>query len=231
MMPIQESVSEKTVTESPSFWWSKAKFAYLVNAHHMKKIAQDSHQLNSSYLIILIRSRNIVYLKGIGFYTACQAIPVNAMVESICAKCLPKESLRCPVFTFRKIETLIFIPLTGKKFIIPFSSLQVEYFPTVQSIQYFAPNYLGFHISNFEKILFARAKYSILCTYIPGGPYIQLHKNTSWTCKVFNTLHLNTWRSIYPTSNKYFLHVQSIQYFAPKYLGVHTSNFKKNTSC
>ena len=164
MMPIQESVSEKTVTESPSFWWSKAKFAYLVNAHHMKKIAQDSHQLNSSYLIILIRSRNIVYLKGIGFYTACQAIPVNAMVESICAKCLPKESLRCPVFTFRKIETLIFIPLTGKKFIIPFSSLQVEYFPTVQSIQYFAPKYLGVHISNLEKILLAHAKYSILCT-------------------------------------------------------------------
>ena len=101
----------------------------------MKKIAQDSHQLNSSYLIILIRSRNIVYLKGIGFYTACQAIPVNAMVESICAKCLPKESLRCSVFTFRKIETLIFIPLTGKKFIIPFSSLQVEYFPTVDGFK------------------------------------------------------------------------------------------------
>ena len=46
-------------------------------------------------------------------------------------------------------------------------------------------------------------------------------------CKVLNTLHLDTWVSIYPTSKKYFLHVQSIQYFAPKYLGVHKSNFKK----
>ena len=136
-----------------------------------------------------------------------------------------------------------------------------KYFLYVQSIKYFAPRYLGAHISNlymqgiqyfalkylgvhlsnlekillarakysifctyilwvhvsnFEKIILARAKYSILCTLIHGGPYIQLHKNTSCTCKVFNTLHLNTWRSIYPTSNKYFLHVQSIQYFAPE---------------
>ena len=52
-------------------------------------------------------------------------------------------------------------------------------------------------------------------------------KNTSCTCKVFNTLHLNTWGYIYPTSKKYFLHVQSIQYFAPEILGVHLSNFKK----
>ena len=44
-----------------------------------------------------------------------------------------------------------------------------------------------------KKILLAHAKYSILCTWIPGGPYIQLKKNTSCTCKVFNTLHLNTW--------------------------------------
>ena len=50
-------------------------------------------------------------------------------------------------------------------------------------------------------------------------------------CKVFNTLHLNTWGSIYLASKKCFLHVQSIQYLAPKYLGVHLSSFKKNTSC
>merc|ERR1712163_98769 len=73
----------------------------------------------------------------------------------------------------------------------------------------------------------ARAKYSILCTQIPGGPYIQLRKNTSCTCKVFNTLHLDTWGSIYPTSKKYLLHVQSIQYFASTYLGVLISNFEK----
>ena len=127
-----------------------------------------------------------------------------------------------------------------------------KYFLHVQSIQCFAPNYLGFHISNFKKILFARAKYSILCTYIPGGPYIQLRKihlacakysilctkipggpyilfrkNTFCSCKVFNTLHLNTLGSIYPNSKKYFFHMQSIQYFAPKYVGVHISNFKK----
>ena len=52
-------------------------------------------------------------------------------------------------------------------------------------------------------------------------------KYTFCTCKVFNTLHLNTWGSIYTTSKKYFLHVQSIKYFAPNYLGVHISNFKK----
>ena len=52
-------------------------------------------------------------------------------------------------------------------------------------------------------------------------------KKTSYRCKVFNTLYLYTWVSIYPTSKKYFLHVQSIQYFAPRYLGVHISNFKK----
>ena len=202
MMPIQESVSEKTVTESPSFGWSKAKFAYLVNAHHMKKIAQDSHQLNSSYLIILIRSRNIVYLKGMGFWSACQTIPVNAIVDWICAKCLPKESLRCPVFTFSKIETLIFIPLTGKKFIIPFNSLQVEYFATVQSIQYSAPIYLGVHISNFKKYFL-----HVLSIYYFAPKYMGV--------------------DIYPTSKKYFLHVQSIQYFAHKYLGVHISNFEK----
>ena len=46
-------------------------------------------------------------------------------------------------------------------------------------------------------------------------------------CKVFNTLHLNTRGSIYLASKKYFLHVKSIQYFAPKYLGVHLSNVKK----
>merc|ERR1711873_76792 len=77
-----------------------------------------------------------------------------------------------------------------------------KYFLHVQSIQYFAPEYLGIHIYNFEK-------------------------NTSCTCKVFNTLHLNTWGSIYLTLKKYFLHIQGIQYFAPKYLGVHLSNFKK----
>merc|ERR1712240_51162 len=86
---------------------------------------------------------------------------------------------------------------------------------------------MGVPISNFEKILHAHAKYSILCTYIPGGPYIQLRKNTYCTCKVLNILHLNIWGSIYPTYNKYFLHVQSIQHFAPRYLGVHISNFKK----
>ena len=64
-----------------------------------------------------------------------------------------------------------------------------------------------------------------------GLIYIQLRKNTSCTCKVFNTLHLNTWGSIYPTSKKYFLHMQSIQYFAPRYLGVYISNFEKNTFC
>merc|ERR1711873_190315 len=70
----------------------------------------------------------------------------------------------------------------------------------MQSIQYFAPKYLG-------------SKYPTL-------------KNNSCTCKVFNTLPLNTWGSIYPTSKKYFLHVQSIQYFVPKYRGVHLSNFE-----
>ena len=100
-----------------------------------------------------------------------------------------------------------------------------KYFWHVQSNQFSAPKYLGVNISNFIKILLARAKYSILCTQIPGGPYIQPWKNTSCTCKVFNTLHLNTWGSIYPNSKKYFLHMQSTQYFAPKYLGVHISNF------
>ena len=56
---------------------------------------------------------------------------------------------------------------------------------------------------------------------------IQFNKNTSCICKVFNTLYLNTWGSIYPTSKKYFLYVQSIQYFAPEYLEVYISNFKK----
>ena len=129
----------------------------------------------------------------------------------------------------------------------------------MQSIQYFAPEYLGIHISNFKKILFARAKYSILCTWNPGGPSIQLQKNTSCPCKVFNTLHLNTlgslggfiylaskntycmckvfntlhlntWWSIYLAIKKYFLHVQSIQYFPPKYL-VTSIQLQKNTSC
>ena len=102
-----------------------------------------------------------------------------------------------------------------------------KYFLHVQSIIYFAPKYLR-------------------------GPFIQLRKNTSCMCKVFNTLHLNTWASlyptlkktsctckvfinlhrdtwgsIYPTSKKYFLHLQSIQYFAPSYMGVHISNFEK----
>ena len=45
--------------------------------------------------------------------------------------------------------------------------------------------------------------------------------------KVFNILHLNIWGSIYPTYNKYFLHVQRIQYFAPIYLGVHIYNLEK----
>ena len=102
-----------------------------------------------------------------------------------------------------------------------------KYFLHVQGIQYFAPKYLGVHLSNFKKIILARAKYSILCTFIPGCPYIQLPKNTYCTCKVFNTLHLDTWVSIYPTSKKYFLHVQSIQYFAPKYLGVLLTNLEK----
>ena len=122
----------------------------------------------------------------------------------------------------------------------------------MQCIQYFAPKYLGVHISNFEKILLARAKYSILCTYILGCRSIQLRKNTSCMCKVFNTLHLNTWASlyptlkktsctckvfitlhrdtwgsIYPTSKKYFMHVQSIQNFALIYLRAHISNFDK----
>ena len=98
------------------------------------------------------------------------------------------------------------------------SNLKNKYFLHMQSIQYFAPEYLGIHLSNFEKLVLARAKYSILCTLIHGGPYIQLWKNTYCKCKVFNTLHLNTWGSIYRTSRKYFLHVQSIQYFVPKYL-------------
>ena len=127
-----------------------------------------------------------------------------------------------------------------------------KYFLYVQGIQYFAPKYLGVHLSNLEKILLARAKYSILCTLIHGGPYIQLRKNTSYTCKVFNTLHLHTWGSIYPTSKntpctckvfntlhlntwwsidltskKYFLHMQSIQYFAPKYQRFYIYNHEK----
>ena len=122
----------------------------------------------------------------------------------------------CKVFNTLHLNTWWSIYLTLKK-----------YFLHVLSIQYFAPIYLGVHLSNLEKILLARAKYSILCTWIPGDPYIQLRKNTSCTCKVFNTLHLNTWGSIYPTSKKYLLHVQSIQYLAPNYLGVHISNFKK----
>ena len=97
----------------------------------------------------------------------------------------------------------------------------------MQSIKYFALRYLGVHVSNFEKILLASAKNSILCTWIPGGPYIQLRKNTSCTCKVFNTLHLNTWWSIYLTSKKYFLLVQSIQYSAPNTLGPIYPNSKK----
>ena len=125
-------------------------------------------------------------------------------------------SSTCKVFNTLHLNTLGSIYPNSKK-----------YFFHMQSIQYFAPKYLGVHISNFEKILLARAKYSILCTWIPGGPYIQLQKNTSCTCKVFNTLHLDTLGSIYPTSKKYFLYVQGIQYFAPKYLGVHLSNFKK----
>ena len=131
----------------------------------------------------------------------------------------------------------------------------VSIYPTSKKILLAHAKYLhlitwGFISPTSKKILHARAKYSILCTYIPGGPYIQLRKNTSctckvfntlhlytWgpiyptltntscTCKVFNTLHLNTWGSIYPNSKKYFLHMQSTQYFAPKYLRVHISNF------
>ena len=93
-----------------------------------------------------------------------------------------------------------------------------KYFLHLQSIQYFAPKYLGVHISNFKKILLPRAKYSILCTQIPQSPHIQSPKNTCCTYKVFNTLHLHTRRSIYPTLKKYFFYMQSIQYFAPKYL-------------
>merc|ERR1711873_310555 len=109
----------------------------------------------------------------------------------------------------------------------PYIQLNKKNFLHVQSIKYFAPAYPGIHISNFQKILLAHAKYSILCTMIHGGPYIQLRKNTSCTCKVFNTLHLNTWGSIYPTSKKYFLHMQSTQYFAPKYLGFYIYNLEK----
>ena len=87
------------------------------------------------------------------------------------------------------------------------------------------PKYLGVHISNFEKNTSCTCKVFNTLHLNTWGPYIQLRKNTSCTCKVFNTLPLNIWGSIYPTSKIYFLHVQSIEYFAPKYLGVHISNF------
>merc|ERR1711999_18813 len=114
------------------------------------------------------------------------------------------EIFRCKVLNTLHLFTWCSINPTSKK-----------YFLHVQSIQYFAPKYLGVHISNFEKILFARAKYSILCTYIPGGPYIQLGKiliarakysilctckkycfkvgymdPQIFKCKVLNTLHV-----------------------------------------
>ena len=77
-----------------------------------------------------------------------------------------------------------------------------------------------------SEILVAHGKYWILCTC---KKYFKLDsfKNISCTCKVFNTLHLNIRGSIYPTLKKYILNVQSIQYFAPEYLGVHISNFEK----
>ena len=77
-----------------------------------------------------------------------------------------------------------------------------------------------------SEILVAHGKYWILGTC---KKYFKLDsfKNTSCTWKVFNTLHLNTWGSTYPTSKKYFLHMQSIQCFAPKYLGFYISNLKK----
>ena len=125
-------------------------------------------------------------------------------------------SCMCKVFNALHLNTWGSIYPTSKKYLLH-----------VQSIQYLAPNYLGVHISNFKKVLLAHAKYSILSTWIPGDPLIHLWKNSSCTCKVFNTLDLNTWGSIYPTSRKYFLHVQSIQYFASRYLGVNISKFEK----
>ena len=64
-----------------------------------------------------------------------------------------------------------------------------------------------------------------------GSIYQISKKNTSCTYKVFNTLDLNTWGSIYPTWKQYLLYVQSIQYFAPKYLLGPFNQLRKITSC
>ena len=73
-----------------------------------------------------------------------------------------------------------------------------KYFLHVQSIQYFAPKYLGVHLSNFKKyFLNVQSIHYIATIYL--GVHLFNFKNTSFMCKVFNTLHLNTWTLIYPT--------------------------------
>ena len=101
-----------------------------------------------------------------------------------------------------------------------------KYFLHVQSIHYIATIYLGVHLFNFKNTSFMCKVFNTLHLNTWTSLYPTL-KKTSCTCKVFITLHWDTWGSIYPTSKKYFMHVQSIQYFALIYLGAHISNFDK----
>ena len=89
---------------------------------------------------------------------------------------------------------------------------------------------MGGYLSNFIKCFVHLQSIQYFANKHLRAPYIYLQIKTSCTCKVFNTLYLNTCGSIYPTSKKYFLHVQGFQYFAPKYLGS-TYPTSKNTSC
>ena len=67
------------------------------------------------------------------------------------------------IFKTLKLVKTKYVFFTSNDDFIIYPTLK-KYFLHVQSIQYFAPEYLGIHISNNEKILLAHAKYSILCT-------------------------------------------------------------------
>ena len=66
-----------------------------------------------------------------------------------------------------------------------------KYLLHVQCIQYFAPKYLVVHLSSYKKyFLHVQSIQYFPPKYLATS--IQLQKNTSCTCKVFNILHLNT---------------------------------------
>ena len=119
-----------------------------------------------------------------------------------CIQYLAPKYLRVHLYNFKKKILLTREKYSNTLHLNTLGSIYLaskKYFLHMQSIHYFALKFLQAHLSNFKRILLARAKYSILCTYTPKDPFIQIQKNTFCMCQLFNTLHLNTWGSIFTT--------------------------------